>query len=80
MVGVEVVGGIYSPQPPNNRWGWDAVDGCTGHCLVRQPHHLTIRVREQSTVGGFVFWWHQTIRCRTGQALFSVRCASDRRL
>jgi hypothetical protein len=20
MVGVEVVGGIYSPQPPNNRW------------------------------------------------------------
>jgi hypothetical protein len=22
MHGVEVVGGIYSPQPPNNRWGW----------------------------------------------------------
>jgi hypothetical protein len=21
MVGVEVVGGIYSSQPPNNRWG-----------------------------------------------------------
>jgi hypothetical protein len=19
---VVVVGGIYSPQPPNNRWGW----------------------------------------------------------
>jgi hypothetical protein len=30
MVGVEVVGGIYSPQPPNNRWGWAAVDGRTG--------------------------------------------------
>jgi hypothetical protein len=22
--------GIYSPQPPNNRWGWTAVDGRTG--------------------------------------------------
>jgi hypothetical protein len=22
MVGVEVVGGIYSPQPPNSSWGW----------------------------------------------------------
>jgi hypothetical protein len=21
MLGVVVVGGIYSPQPPNNRWG-----------------------------------------------------------
>jgi hypothetical protein len=23
------LGGIYSPQPPNNCWGWAAVDGCT---------------------------------------------------
>jgi hypothetical protein len=30
MVGVEVVGGIYSPQPPNNRWGGAAVDGRIG--------------------------------------------------
>jgi hypothetical protein len=22
IVGVVVVGGIYSPQPPNYRWGW----------------------------------------------------------
>jgi hypothetical protein len=22
ILGVVVVGGIYSPQPPNNRWGW----------------------------------------------------------
>jgi hypothetical protein len=41
MVGVEVVGGIYSPQPPNNRWGWAAVDApldtvrCASH--VTQP-------------------------------------------
>jgi hypothetical protein len=24
------LGSIYSPQPPNNRWGWAAVDGRTG--------------------------------------------------
>jgi hypothetical protein len=43
MLGVEVVGGIYSPQPPKDRWGWllsmgapegplglAAVDGRTG--------------------------------------------------
>jgi hypothetical protein len=22
MLGVVVVGGIYSPQPPHSRWGW----------------------------------------------------------
>jgi hypothetical protein len=22
--------GIYSPQPPNNRWGWAIADGRTG--------------------------------------------------
>jgi hypothetical protein len=70
--------GIYSPQPPNNRWGGAAVDGhrtvrCASHvtqplgfersrplelCLlvapdspVRQPRHLIVRVRAQSTVG-----------------------------
>ena len=36
------MGGIYSPQPPNNRWG-GCVDGRTGHCPVRQPCHPTIR-------------------------------------
>jgi hypothetical protein len=52
MVGVEVVGGgIYSPQPPNNRWGWAAVDGRTGRCPVSQPRHPTVRVRAQTTVG-----------------------------
>jgi hypothetical protein len=24
------LGGIYSPQPLNNRWGWAAIDGRTG--------------------------------------------------
>jgi hypothetical protein len=48
------LGGIYSPQPPNNRWGWAVVDGRTGHCPVRQPRHPNVRVRELLTVGGFV--------------------------
>jgi hypothetical protein len=43
--------GIYSPQPPNNRWGGAPVDGRTGHCPVRQPCHPTVRVRAQITVG-----------------------------
>jgi hypothetical protein len=30
MVGVEVVGGIYSPQPPKQPIGLAAVDGRTG--------------------------------------------------
>jgi hypothetical protein len=45
--------------------------------LVRQPRHPTVRVLEQSTVGGFVFKRYRTVRCATGQVLFTVRCASD---
>jgi hypothetical protein len=54
MVGVEVVGGIYSPQPPNNRWGGLLSMGAPDS-PVPQPRHPTVRVRELLTVGGFVF-------------------------
>jgi hypothetical protein len=40
MVGVEVVGGIYSPQPPKQLLGVAAVDGRTGqsgNSHVTQP-------------------------------------------
>jgi hypothetical protein len=30
MVGVEVVGGIYTPKPPKQLLGVAVVDGCTG--------------------------------------------------
>jgi hypothetical protein len=84
MVGVEVVGGIYNPQPPKQPLGVAAVDGrtgqsgappdtvpcATGHCPVRQPRHPTVRVLTQSTVGALVSGG-------TRQALFTVRCASD---
>jgi hypothetical protein len=45
--------GIYSPQPPNNRWGRLLSMGAPDS-PVRQPRHPTIRVLELLTVGGFV--------------------------
>jgi hypothetical protein len=53
MLGVVVVGGIYSPQPPNNRWGWLMSMGAPDS-PVHQPRHPTVRVWELLTVGGFV--------------------------
>jgi hypothetical protein len=47
------LGGIYSPQSPHSRWGWLLSMGAP-HCPVRQPRHLTVRVWELLTVGGFV--------------------------
>jgi hypothetical protein len=83
-------GGIYSHQPSCSRLGKAAGDGRTGQSgappdsPVRHrtlsglpPRHPTIRVRSWSTVVGFVLMWHRTVRCRTGQALFTVRCASN---
>jgi hypothetical protein len=65
IVGVEVVGGIYSPKPPKQPLGVAAVDGRTGH----QPRHPTVKVRARTTVGALS-------SCGTGHALFSARCAS----
>jgi hypothetical protein len=49
MLGVVVVGGIYSPQPPTSYWGWLLSMG-----PVRQPRHPIVRVLELLIVGGFV--------------------------
>jgi hypothetical protein len=53
MLGVVVVGGIYSPQPPHSRWGWLLSMGAP-NTPVRQPRHSTVRVWELLTVRGFV--------------------------
>jgi hypothetical protein len=53
MLEVVVVGGIYSPQPPNNCWGRLLSMGAPVS-PVRQPRHPTVRVLEHLTVGGFV--------------------------
>jgi hypothetical protein len=50
------LGGIYSPNHQNSRWGGVAVDGRTGHCPVRQPRHPTVRVLMVSTVGAMTSW------------------------
>jgi hypothetical protein len=47
------LGCIYSPQPPNNRWGRLQSMGVPDS-PVRQPCHPTIRVLELLTVGGSV--------------------------
>jgi hypothetical protein len=41
----------------------------TSDSLVHQPRHPTVRVLTVSTVGALTSWG-------TGQALFTVRCAS----
>jgi hypothetical protein len=80
-------GGIYSPQPPSSRWGSLQAMGApdspmchrTGlvHCPVRCHVTQPLGSRARSTVGGFVLLWHRTVRCHTGQVLFTVQCASD---
>jgi hypothetical protein len=55
MLGVVVVGGIYSPNHQFNRWGL-SVDGRTGHCPVLQPRHHPVRVLTVSTVGDLTSW------------------------
>jgi hypothetical protein len=87
LLGVVVVGGIYSLQPPNGRWGRLLSMGApdspmrhrTGpvHCPVRCHVTQPLGSGAQSMVGDFVLMRHQIVRCHTGQVLFIVRCASD---
>jgi hypothetical protein len=76
MLGVVVVGGIYSPQPPNGRWGWLLSMGApdTVRCAARHP---TVRVQNQSTIGELVLLWHRTVRCHTGHCSVRLWLYSD---
>jgi hypothetical protein len=40
------------------------------------PRHPTVRVRSEVDRWSFVSLRHRTVRCDTGQVLFTVRCAS----
>jgi hypothetical protein len=55
MLGVVVVGGIYSPNHQTNCWG-----GCLSmgapDSPVHQPRHPTIRVLTVSTIGALTSW------------------------
>ena len=57
---MEMVGGIYSSQPPIQPLGQAVVDGCTGQS-VREPRHPTVRVLTVSTIGALS-------SCGTGQS------------
>jgi hypothetical protein len=74
MPSIVAVGGIYSPNHQNSRWGGllsmgtpdslmchRTVRCATRHCPVRQPRHPTVRVLTVSTVGALT-------SCRTGQS------------
>jgi hypothetical protein len=57
------------------RWAHRTVRCATEQCPVRQPRHPTVRVLTISTVGALTSRGHRTVRCRTGHALFTIRCA-----
>jgi hypothetical protein len=72
MLGVVVLGGIYSPQPSSSRWGSLLAMGAPDrYCSLSSAptRHPTIRVLEQSTVGAVVFLWHRTVQCASDSAL-----------
>jgi hypothetical protein len=50
-----VVGGIYSPNHQNSRWGGLLSLGAPDS-PVRQPRHPTVRVLTVSTVGALTYW------------------------
>jgi hypothetical protein len=50
-----VVGGIYSPNHQNRRWGGLLSMGAPDS-PVRQPRHPTVRVLTVSTVGALTAW------------------------
>jgi hypothetical protein len=50
-----VVGGIYSPNHQNGRWGGCLSIGAPGS-PVRQPRHPTVRVLTVLTVGALTDW------------------------
>jgi hypothetical protein len=76
MLGVVVVGGIYSPQPPSSRWGSLLAMGAPDSPVRR---HVTqpLGFGARSTIGGFVLMRHWIVRCHTGHVMFTVRCAFD---
>jgi hypothetical protein len=80
MLGVVVVGGIYSPQPPRSRWGRLLAMGASGSPVRHLTGHVHCPVCCHVTQP-LGFGAKSTVRvlspCGTGQVLFTVRCASD---
>jgi hypothetical protein len=83
MLGVVVVGGIYSRQPPSSCWGRLLAMGApdspvrhrTGpvHCPVRRHVTQPLGSGARSTIGGFVCLWHRIVRCASDSAALTLR-------
>jgi hypothetical protein len=62
------LGGIYSPQPPNNRWDWAAVDGRTGQSGA-PPDTVWCDSHVTQPLGFESFWPLEALSSRgTGQS------------
>jgi hypothetical protein len=74
------LGGIYSPQPPNGRWGWllsmGALDSPVRH--QTSPVDCPVRCHVTQPLGfGSSRPLALLTSCGTGQVLFIVWCAID---
>jgi hypothetical protein len=85
MLGVVVVGGIYSPQPPTSCWGWLLAMGAPDSPVRHRtgPLHCPVRRHVTQPLG---FWSSRPLAplssCGTGQSGATpdtVRCASTLR-
>jgi hypothetical protein len=74
MLGVVVVGGYF--KPPTTKWplGMAAVAGRTRHCPVRCHVTQPLGFGSSRPLEAFVLLRHRTVRCHTGQVLFTVQC------
>jgi hypothetical protein len=83
MLGVVVVGGIYSPQPPSNRWGRLLAMGAPDSPVRHRtgPVHCPVRCHVTQPLGfGSSRPLVPLSSCGTGQSGATpdtVRCASD---
>jgi hypothetical protein len=80
MLGVVVVGGIYSPQPPRSRWGRLLAMGAPDspvHHRTSPVHCPVCRHVTQSLGFGSSRSLASLSSCGTGQVMFTVRCTSD---
>jgi hypothetical protein len=58
-------------------WRWAHRRTGPVQCPVRRHITQSLGSGAQSTVGGFVLLRHWTVRCHTGQVMFTVWCTSE---
>jgi hypothetical protein len=86
ILGVVVVGGIYSPQPPSSRRGKLLAMGAPDspvrhrigpvHCPVHGHVTQLLGSGARLTVGGFVLLRHRTVLCASDSTALTLRVLS----